>query len=77
MAVSSLDVRLIPPSSKHKSIFERWNATGIGDTLEIVNDHDPRPLYYQFEAELGGTFQWDYIESGPEVWRVHITRVAS
>jgi uncharacterized protein (DUF2249 family) len=34
------------------------------------------PLYYQFQAEMPKRFQWDYLESGPEVWRVNITKVA-
>ena len=45
---------------------------GPGEALELVNDHDPKPLRYQFEAELPGTFTWDYLEEGPEAWRVRI-----
>ena len=40
----------------------------------LVNDHDPKPLRYQFEAEHAGQFTWEYLESGPEVWRVRIGR---
>jgi uncharacterized protein (DUF2249 family) len=42
----------------------------------LVNDHDPKPLYYQFQAELGPIFTWDYLETGPEVWKVRITKAA-
>ncbi|GGV00404.1 hypothetical protein GCM10010182_17060 [Actinomadura cremea] len=28
----------------------------------------------QFAAEHSGRFTWDYLESGPEVWRVRIGR---
>jgi len=41
-----------------------------------VNDHDPKPLYYQFQAELGPVFAWDYLETGPEVWKVRITKAS-
>jgi uncharacterized protein (DUF2249 family) len=41
----------------------------------LVNDHDPRPLRYQFEAEHAGRYSWDYLEAGPEVWRVRIGRL--
>lgn len=40
----------------------------------LVNDHDPVPLYYQFAGEHGGTFRWEYLEQGPETWRVRITK---
>ncbi|MDR7525880.1 MAG: DUF2249 domain-containing protein, partial [Armatimonadota bacterium] len=45
---------------------------GPGEAFELVNDHDPKPLYYQFAAELPGQFTWQYLEQGPEVWRVRI-----
>jgi uncharacterized protein (DUF2249 family) len=40
----------------------------------LVNDYDPKPLYYQFEAKHRGTF--GYLEKGPDVWRVVISRSA-
>ncbi|HKU86497.1 MAG TPA: DUF2249 domain-containing protein, partial [Casimicrobiaceae bacterium] len=43
-----------------------------GEAFLLVNDHDPKPLYYQFKAELGDVFDWEYLESGPEVWKVRI-----
>jgi len=42
--------------------------------IVLVNDHDPKPLWYQFEAEYAGAFAWDYLEQGPEVWRVRVGR---
>ncbi|MHB1250237.1 MAG: DUF2249 domain-containing protein [Polaromonas sp.] len=42
-----------------------------------MNDHDPKPLYYQFDAEHPGEFTWDYLESGPETWRVRIGKIAT
>lgn len=37
-------------------------------------DHDPKPLYYQFLHEREGLFGWEYLEQGPELWRVRISR---
>ncbi len=45
-----------------------------GEKMEIINDHDPRPLHYQLLAENEGQFEWKYLEEGPEIWRVEITR---
>ena len=42
----------------------------------LVNDHDPKPLYYHFKAEYDRTFKWDYLDQGPDVWRVRISRTA-
>jgi uncharacterized protein (DUF2249 family) len=72
-----LDVRVIPPPQKHPTIFRTFDALAPGESFELINDHEPRPLLYQFQFERTGQFQWQYVEEGPEVWRVNITKVAA
>jgi uncharacterized protein (DUF2249 family) len=74
MADTTLDVRSEPPARRHELIFETFAELPPGDGFELVNDHDPKPLYYQLEAEHTGQFTWDYREQGPDVWRVRIGR---
>lgn len=69
-----LDVRQIPPPERHPLIFGTFDSLAPGESLELVNDHDPKPLYYQFRFEKEGEFEWEYLEEGPRVWRVSITR---
>jgi hypothetical protein len=45
--------------------------------LLLTNDHDPKPLYYQLQAESTGQFSWDYLEQGPERWQVRIGRTGA
>jgi len=71
-----LDVRTEPPARRHELIFETYAALTPGAAFELVNDHDPKPLYYQLAAEHPDEFSWVYVEEGPEVWRVRIGRVA-
>ena len=72
-----LDVRSEPPARRHTLIFETYRDLAPGSAFELVNDHDPKPLYYQFDAEHKGDFTWEYLEEGPEVWRVRIGRPAA
>jgi len=72
---TTVDVREIPPRERHPLIFGSFAELSPGEALMLVNDHDPKPLYYQFQAESNGQFSWDYIESGPDVWRVRIGKV--
>ena len=72
--IKQLDVRPIVPREKHPTIFSTFDALEQGQTFQLVNDHDPIPLYYQFEAERKSQFEWNYIEKGPEVWRVNISK---
>lgn len=71
---SELDVRQEAPARRHELIFENYFALSPGEAFVLVNDHDPKPLYYQFAAEHAGQFTWDPVEQGPEVWRVRIGR---
>jgi len=67
-----LEVRHLAPAERHRIIFEKWSQLAPGSGYVLVNDHDPKPLYYQFAAEHAGEFTWEPMEEGPEVWRVRI-----
>nr|WP_316639707.1 DUF2249 domain-containing protein [uncultured Roseateles sp.] len=71
-----VDVRSIAPRERHPLIFSTFGALAAGQAMELVNDHDPKPLYHQFQAEMPGKFSWDYLDSGPALWRVSITKLA-
>ncbi|HMM53944.1 MAG TPA: DUF2249 domain-containing protein [Candidatus Desulfobacillus sp.] len=73
---NTIDVRTIPPPQRHPLIFNTYRELGVGSSFYLVNDHDPKPLYYQFQAEYGDKFSWDYLESGPQVWKVQISKKA-
>lgn len=70
-----VDVREMPPRERHPRIFAAWETLPVGDAMRLVNDHDPKPLYYEFAAERSGEFQWTPVEQGPERWAILITRV--
>ncbi|MDA8294516.1 MAG: DUF2249 domain-containing protein [Actinomycetota bacterium] len=72
-----LDVRALAPAQRHEKIFATYGALGPGTAFVLVNDHDPKPLRYQFEAEHEGRFTWEVLEAGPTVWRVRISRPAA
>lgn len=69
-----LDIRTIPPMNRHPLIFDQFEALAAGESFVLVNDHDPKPLFYQFQAERTDQFTWDYLEQGPQAWRVRIGR---
>ena len=74
MVIPELDVREEPPARRHTLIFSTWERLATGAAFVLVNDHDPKPLYFQFEAEHPDGFTWEYLESGPEVWKVRLGR---
>jgi uncharacterized protein (DUF2249 family) len=69
-----IDVRALAPRDRHPTIFAAWQSLAPGTALHLINDHDPVRLYYQFACEHAGGFRWDYLERGPETWRVRISK---
>ncbi len=69
-----IDIRNIPPPQRHPLIFATFDSLLSGESLELVIDHEPRPLYYTFLHEREGKYRWDNLESGPPVWRVRIMK---
>jgi uncharacterized protein (DUF2249 family) len=69
-----IDVRSIAPRDRHALIFNTFDALQPGESFFLVNDHAPKPLYYQFLLEYPEQFVWEWLEDGPEVWKVRIAR---
>jgi len=69
-----LNVTLLEPRLKHSTIFLRFDELISGESLILHNDHDPKPLYYELSAERGDIFDWEYLERGPETWKIKITK---
>jgi uncharacterized protein (DUF2249 family) len=52
MPETTLDVRDLPPSDRHPKIHDAFAELASGETLQLVNDHDPKPLFYEMQAEI-------------------------
>lgn len=69
-----LNVTLLEPRLKHPTIFQHFDELQPGEAFQILNDHDPKPLYYQMLALRGNIFSWSYLEEGPTWWKVQIRK---
>ena len=70
----AIDLRTITPHDRHALVFSRCDALQPGQSLQLLNDHDPQPLRFQLDDRAFGHFEWATLESGPSTWRVQITR---
>jgi len=75
--IITVDLTAVPVFQRHPMIFEAWEDLGVGETLQIKNDHDPKPLHYQFEEEYRDLYEWEYVKEGAEEWVVNITRIST
>jgi len=70
----NLDTRDYAQPEMHNAIFKTIYNLIPGHSMELINNHDPQALQYYLTTECAGQFQLQYIEQGPEVWRIAITR---
>jgi regulator of cell morphogenesis and NO signaling len=71
--IDILNATLLEPRVKHQTIFARFEELKSGESFILLNDHDPKPLYYQLISQKGEIFTWDYQEAGPDWWKIKIT----
>jgi uncharacterized protein (DUF2249 family)/hemerythrin-like domain-containing protein len=63
-----LDMRAIPLLQRQARILSAWRELPTGGLLRLINDREPRPLFYLFQATQRGRFGWRYEKAGPEEW---------
>jgi len=71
-----IDVRPIPKPQRHPLIFSELDKLEVGESVIIKNDHNPIPLRSQVEEFFAGEFEWEYLEEGPEIFRLSFSRIA-
>lgn len=77
MGDHELDVRGMRKPDKHPAIFRAYADVPVGESLVLVNDHDPRHLRDEFDVEYPGGYTWDYVSTERKAWRIRITKLAA
>lgn len=75
-APQTLDVRGMRKPDKHPTIFATFKALPLGGSFVLINDHDPKHLHDEFEAEWSGGYGWEYLEREIRNFQIRITRRA-
>lgn len=68
-----LDVRTVPHAIRHATVFGAIEAISHGGGMVLVAPHDPVPLLAQIQERHPGVFAIDYLERGPDAWRLQLT----
>ncbi|MDQ0834316.1 uncharacterized protein (DUF2249 family) [Streptomyces achromogenes] len=72
-AEPELDVREVPHTLRHATVFGALDAIPAGTAMVLVAPHDPLPLLAQIEQRSPGVFSVEYLERGPEAWRLRLS----
>jgi len=73
-APDTLDVRPVAPQRTHPTVIATYNKLAFGESFVLINDWDPAPVRDELDAQPAEAVGWEYLENGPDVWRVRITR---
>ena len=74
-SIPELDVVQIPHEIRHGAIHGALSTRDVGDALILIAPHNPLPLLREVEAR-DDTFALEYLQEGPDVWRIKFTRTA-
>lgn len=69
-----VDVRILPKGERHRRVLQGFDDLKTGGTLLLLSDHDPKGLQYQFSVERPESYGWEYLQSGPDEWRIRISK---
>lgn len=72
----TLDLRDVPPAGRHPKIFDAFGELDGGESLTLVNDHEPRPLFYEMKTEVDSVDpeRYSVVQVGPEEYRAELPR---
>ncbi|UOE45523.1 DUF2249 domain-containing protein [Agromyces larvae] len=76
--VREIDVRPVPRGDRHPLVFAAYDDLRPGQSIVLVNDHEPRHLRDEFEEEFAGAFGWHALPGSSDAagWRIRITKRA-
>ncbi len=69
-----LDAQAIPHAVRHAAIFGALDGLRPGSGLVLSATHDPVPLLTQLRDRHADTFTTEYVQNGPDRWRIAIVR---
>lgn len=74
---AELDLRQLRSPDRHPSAFAAYARLPVDGSIVLVTDHDPRNLHEEFETEHPGSHGWQCLASGPDLWRIRLSKLTS
>lgn len=72
--VPELQAAALPKVIRHGAIIGGLTSMKSGEVLVLVVSHDPLPLLSQLNRVAPDAFDLEYLERGPEAYRLQFTK---
>jgi len=59
---------------KTEIVLKNFDQLPVGEKMILINDTDPSHIFNELEQKRYGKFQWEYIEKGPDLWKVSLAK---
>lgn len=69
-----IEAQTIPADDRHNFIFKSFDSLEAGESITILNTHDPKSLLVQFNESRPAQFSSEYLKNGPIEWKVKLTK---
>ena len=70
-----IDIRELDPFVRYPIVAATFEDLISSEKLELTNNHDLQHLLkYKFTLDYPDEYDYEYIEQGPAVWKVLITK---
>ena len=70
-----IDLEHVEPRNRLETILGAYKSLAHGATLKLTVDHDPSCMELTLRAtEPEGSFEFQTVEHGPEVWRAEVVK---
>lgn len=73
----TIDVRTIPKPERHPLVMAAYQKLDVGSGLILINDHEPKNLKVEMEAEFAEALGWEPQSSEDGSFRVRISKRAA
>lgn len=74
MSVKKVYARSSNPVDEDRILFETLDSLQMGESIEIIDNHDPSSLYEELQAYRPNEFEWNCIEEGPDTWKISVEK---
>ena len=71
-----LDARVIPHAVRHGAVIGALDGLRTDRALIVIAHHDPVPLLKQIDSKFGESLKREYVQEGPDAWKVQFTKVS-
>ncbi len=74
MSVNKVYAGDLRPEDGARILCETLDSLQMGETIEIIDNHNPSLLYNQLQENRPNEFEWNYLEEGPNTWKIAVKK---